>query len=501
MGENNLKNRVMSGLFWTFGERILTQGVSFVLSIILARLLMPSEYGEVALILVFINLASVFVSQGIGESLIQKKDADETDFSTIFYCSFIISILLYIILFFTAPYIAIFYDNSDLIWVLRTLALVLPVSSISTVQQAYVSKKMMFKKFFFSNLGGTLVSGFIGIVMAYYGFGIWALVAQYLLNTVVGTIVLFFTIQWRPRLLFSITSAKELIGFAWKLVTADFINIGYNELRSLIIGKIYTMADLAYYNRGNQFPSLIISNINTAISKVVFPAMSEVNDNISRLKTVTRRSMKITSYLILPLMIGLMCVANSLIRVLLTEKWLFAVPFLQICCVYWLFQPMQTANWQAIKALGRSDLLMNLEILKKVIGVTMLLISMNISVYALTISNAVFAGISMIINMIPNKKLINYSMAEQFRDLAPPLLLSITMGGIIYTLSWISLPALAILGLQVLCGGIIYVGASYIFQLDSFIYLSEMIIKKVSKNNKVNIRRIKEGESIVKENV
>ncbi|ULT56202.1 lipopolysaccharide biosynthesis protein [Neobacillus drentensis] len=500
MKEKNLKNKVVSGLFWTFGEKMMTQGVSFALSIILARLLMPNEYGVIALILVFINLANVFVSTGIGESLIQKKDADETDFSTIFYCSFVISIFLYVILFFTAPFIASFYDNAELLWVLRVLALVIPVSSISTIQEAYVSKNMIFKKFFLSNLGGTLVSGLIGILMAYYGFGIWALVAQYLISTIVGTIILFFTISWRPRLIFSVKSAKELMGFGWKLVVTNLIISLYSELRSLIIGKVYTMSDLAYYNRGNQFPSIIITNINTAISKVVFPAMAEVNDDIMSLKTLTRRAMKITAYLIFPLMIGLMSVANSLIMVLLTEKWLFVVPFLQICCVYWLFQPMQTANWQAIKALGRSDLLMNLEILKKVIGVLILLISMNISVYALAISNAVFAGISMIINMIPNKKLINYSMREQIRDIAPALLLSIAMGGIVYTFSWLSLPAILTLALQIFCGGIIYLGSSYMFKLDSFLYLSDIIIKKLGKNSKLHLRKLKEGESIAREN-
>ncbi|MFB5283678.1 lipopolysaccharide biosynthesis protein [Peribacillus sp. Hz7] len=498
MEEKNLKNKVVSGLFWTFGERMMTQGVSFTLSIILARLLMPNEFGAVALILIFINLANVFVSHGIGESLIQKKNANETDFSTIFYCSLGISIFLYVLLFLSAPHIANFYDNSELVQVLRILALVIPVSSIRTIQEAYVSKKMIFKKFFFSNFAGTLVSGLIGILMAYYGFGMWALVAQYLINTIVGTIVLFFTVQWKPRLLFSINSAKDLMGFGWKLMAANFINIVYNESRGLIIGKIYTMADLAYFNRGNQFPGLIISNINTAISNVVFPAMAEVNDDISRLKAVTRRAMKITAYLVFPLMIGLMSVAHSLVLVLLTEKWLLVVPFLQICCVYWLFQPVQTANWQAIKALGRSDLLMNLEILKKVIGVSILLLSMNISVYAIALSNAVFAGISMIINMIPNKKLINYSMTEQFRDLAPPLLLSIAMGGIIYTISWIHLPVIATLALQIVCGGIIYIGASYMFQLDSFVYLSNMIIKKISKNKNAHLLSKSEGETIVK---
>ena len=500
MGERTLKNKVVTGLFWTFGERIITQGISFVLSIILARILMPSEFGVLALILVFINIANVFVSTGLGEALIQKKDTDESDFSTMFYCSFVLSVFLYVILFFLAPYIAAFYNNSELTWVLRIISLILPVSSFSTIQQAYVSKKMMFKKFFLSNFCSAIVSGIIGILMAYNGYGVWSLVAQFLISSVVGTIVLFFTIKWRPKWLFSITAAKELIGFGWKLVAANLINTVYGELRGLIIGKNYSMADLAYYNRGNQFPSLIISNINTTISKVIFPALAEVNDDSSRLKNVTRRAMKITAYLTFPLMIGLMSIANSFILVLLTEKWLFAVPFLQICCVYWLFQPMQTANWQVIKALGRSDLLMNLEIIKKLIGLLLLLISMNISVYAIAISYAIFAGISMIINMIPNNKLINYSMVEQFRDIAPPLVLSITMGGIIYTLSWLSLPESATLVLQILCGAIIYVGASYIFKLESFMYLREMIMNKAANKNKVQLQKVKEGKSNVKAN-
>ncbi|MFC5446776.1 lipopolysaccharide biosynthesis protein [Paenibacillus aestuarii] len=484
MGENSLKKKVVSSMFWAFSERVMAQGISFVLSIIIARLLMPSDYGIIALVIVFINLANVFVSTGIGESLIQKKDADDMDFSTVFYCSLVLSLFLYVILFLFAPDIGHFYRNDELIWVLRSLALIIPITSIGTVQQAYVSKKMLFKKFFFSTLGGTIISGLTGVLMAYCGLGMWSLVAQYLINSLVNTIVLFFIVKWRPKLLFSINSAKALVGFGWKLVAANFINTTYGELRSLIIGKYYTMADLAYYNRGNQLPGLLITNIDTAIGKVVFPVMAESNDDIFRLKSLTSRAMKTTSYIIFPLMIGLMSVAHSLILFLLTEKWLFSVPYLQICCVYWLFQPMQTANWQAIKALGRSDLLVRLEIIKKIIGISMLLVSMNISVYAIVVSNAIFAGISMIINMIPNKKLMNYTMMEQFRDLAPSLALSVVMGGSIYTITWIHLPVPVTLLLQILCGVVIYVGGSFVLKLDSFKYLSGMVSKTVKTRSR-----------------
>ncbi|SDX65784.1 Membrane protein involved in the export of O-antigen and teichoic acid [Paenibacillus sp. CF384] len=485
MRDSGLKNKVVSGVFWAFSERIVSQGVSFILSILLARLLMPSEYGLIALVLVFTNLANVFVTNGMGETLIQKKDADETDFSSLFYFSVVFSIALYTILFFSAPFIGAFYDNSELVSVLRVIALILPLSSIITIQQAYVSKKMMFKKMFISTIGGTIASGLIGIGMAYLGYGVWSLVAQYLVNAIVNTIVLFFIAPWRPKLLFSMEAIKKLVGFGWKLVAANFINIFYFELRSLMIGKLYTVTALAYYNRGNQFPTLLINSIDTAIGKVLFPAMAEVNHDVAHLKNVTRRSMKITAYLIFPLMIGLLSIAPSLIVVLLTQKWAAAVPFLQICCVYWLFQPMQTANWQAIKALGRSDMLVKLEIIKKIIGVSLLLISMNISVYAIALSNAVFACISMIINMMPNKKLMNYSMREQFRDLAPSLLLSLVMGGSIYTISWLALPAILILLLQIVGGAIIYVGASHLFNIDSYVYLTSMLSTKLRRRNTV----------------
>ncbi len=485
MEDNSRTNKVFSGVFWAFSERLISQGVSFVLSIVLARLLMPSEYGLIALVLVFTNLANVFVANGLGDTLIQKKDADETDFSSLFYFSLILSIGLYMTMFLLAPYIAVFYNHPDLVSVLRVIALILPLSSIITIQQAYVSKKMLFKKMFFATIGGTVASGSIGIVMAYYGFGIWALVAQYLINAVVNTIVLFFIAHWRPRLLFSTSSVKQLVGFGWKLVAANFINTFYSELRSLMIGKLYTTTALAYYNRGNQFPTLLIMSIDSAVGRVLFPAMAEVNNDIGHLKYVTRRSMKTTAYLIFPLMIGLMCIAPSLIIVLLTPKWISAVPFLQICCLFWLFQPIQTANWQAIKALGRSDMLVKLEIMKKVIGVSLLLLSMNISVYAIALSNAVFAGISMLINMMPNKKLMNYSMGEQFRDLAPSLFLSLVMGGAIYTISWTSLPAISILSLQILCGAVIYAGASHVFKLDSYVYLSSMLTTRLRRRRAI----------------
>lgn len=370
-------NNVIAGLLWSFGERITAQLVTFLITILLARILTPQDYGVVSLILVFVTLANVFVSNGFGEALVQKQDATEKDFSTIFWCNFSFSLVLYGILFFAAPGIAAFYGNDLFCPLVRVLAIKLPISSISTIQHAYVSKHMQFKKFFFSTLGGTLISGVVGVIMAYSGFGPWAVVAQYLVNTAIDTIVLLFTVPWRPHFWFEVGEAKRLMSFGWKMTLSSFINSLYSEIRSLIVGKIYSAEDLAQYKRGQQFPQLFITNINTAVSAVIFPAMSLINDDLSEVKRLTRRSMVVTSYLIFPMMFGLGMIAEPLVSFLLTDKWLPCVPFLQLTCISFAFQPIQAANCQAIKAIGRSDVYLKTEIVKKTIGIGLLLAFMK----------------------------------------------------------------------------------------------------------------------------
>lgn len=478
---SNLKKDVLSGLLWKFSERIIAQGVSFIVSLVLARLLLPEQYGVVALVLVFINLANVFVTNGLGESLIQKKNSSDIDFSTMFYCSIVFSISLYFLLFLTAPSIANFYNSQELIPVLRVLSLQVPLSAVKTIQHAYVSKHMLFKKFFYSTFGGTIISGVVGIIMAYKGFGVWALVTQYLVNSCIDTFILFFTVKWRPKLIFCKTSAKNLFNYGWKLMISQFINTGYAELRSLFIGKVYTTTELAAYNKGNQFPSLLITNINSSISSVLFPAMSKTNDNREKLKALTRQSMKLSSYILFPMLAGLMIIAEPLIRLLLTENWLICVPYLQISCVFWMFQPAQTANVQAIKAIGRSDICLKLEIIKKIIGVTLLLLTINISVYAVVISNAVFAGISAIINIIPNKKLINYGLKEQAIDLLPSLILSIGMFAATLPIIYLGLSDFLTIILQIIVGTSIYLLGSWFFKFESFKYIQRIIKKAIDR--------------------
>lgn len=484
MRRNNTEfsSRVFSGVIWKFGERLSAQLVTFVVTIILARILTPKEYGVVALITIFISIANVFVTSGFGSALIQKADADEVDFSSVFYFNIIFSLIIYSILFISAPYIAAFYNNDILCVLLRVLSIRIPIAAINAVQQAYVSRNMIFKKFFLATLFGTILSGFVGIMMAYYGLEVWAIVGQYLTNTIIDTIVLWFTVKWRPILRFSIKRVKGLIRYGWKILASDLVNTGYVQLRSLIIGKKYTASDLAYYNKGQQYPSLIVTNINSSISSVLFSALSKYQDNVKSIKNMTRKAIVLSSYIIWPIMIGLAVCSKQIVSILLTDKWLPCVPYLQITCLSYGFWPIHTANLGALKATGRSDLYLKLELIKKVLAVIALVISMNFGVMSIAISAVAVEIFSTIINAYPNRKLLKYKYTEQLKDMAPSFLLSIFMGVIVYSVSFFNMSSGIMLLIQVIIGGLVYISGSIIFRFKSFIYLVSIILKYPKKS-------------------
>ena len=346
---------------------------------------------------------------------------------------------------------------------------------------------MMFKKFFYSTLGGTIISGLIGILLAYRGAGIWALVVQYMTNTIMNTGILFLTVKWRPTLEFDRKSAKTLLSFGWKLVTAQFMNQMYVELKNLFIGKVYTPSDLASYNKGEQFPSVLVMNINSSISSVLFPAMSIANQEKGKLKELTRQSIMMSSYVVFPIVIGLMIVAEPMIRLLLTEKWMSCVPFLQISCLFWMFQPSQTANVQAIKAAGRGDICLKLEMIKKTIGIILLIIAIQISPLAVAIMNAVFAGISALLNIIPNRKLIDYGIGEQIKDILPSLILSVIMYFIVSPITRLGYSDIVTILLQIVLGIFIYIAGSLILKVEAFTYIMNLVKKnkKLSKGDNI----------------
>lgn len=473
--ERTLKYKVISGLFWKFGERISSQLITLIVSIVLARILSPTEYGLIALVLVFITIADVFVSSGLGSALIQKKNADSLDFSSVFFINLGFSIVLYAILFFIAPVVAAFYDNALLCPVFRVLALRIPIAAVNSVQQAYVSRNMMFRRFFWSSLWGAIFSGIVGIVMALIGYGIWALVAQYLVNVAVNTIVLWFTVKWRPIMACSFKRAKGLVSYGWKLLVSGLLDTGYNQLRSLLIGKLYTSEDLAFYNQGEKFPMVIATNVNSSISAVLFPAMSQYQDDYERVKQITRRSIQVGSYVMWPLMIGLAAVSESFVKVLLTDKWLPCVPYLCIFCFTYGLWPIHTANLQALNAIGRSDLFLKLEIIKKTLGLIVLFITVSYGPLVIASGLIVTSILSTFINSAPNSRILGYKYNEQFRDMLPSFLLSLFMGIIVYFIKFIGLSSIITLILQIVTGVIVYIFVSKILHFGSFNYVMKTI--------------------------
>lgn len=481
MQKNNTRYKIFSGLFWKFAERIGAQGVSFIVSLFLARLLSPSDYGLISLITIFIGISNVFVSSGFGNALIQKKNADDEDFCSVFYFNIFVSIFFYIILFILAPYIAEFYNKIELISIIRILSLSIIIYGVNNVQQAYVSKTMQFKRFFYSTIIGTIFSGFIGVIMAYKGFGVWSLVAQQLSNSIIDTLVLWFTVKWRPKLLFSIEKLKSLFLFGWKLLLSGLIDTLYNNIYGLLIGKIYSSSTLGLYNRGNQFPMLIISNINAPIQSVLLPALSEEQDNKERLKSMVRRSIVTSSFLVFPMMVGMAAIAKPLIVILLTEKWLGCVFFLQMSCISLAFWPIHTANLQAINAVGRSDIFLKLEIIKKILGILMLIISIPFGINVMVIGKAIQSFICSIINAFPNKKLLRYSFTEQWKDLIPSLCLSLFMGVVVLSVELLGLNSYITMMIQIPLGGIIYLGLAYMLKFECLDYIITLIKPKIKR--------------------
>jgi O-antigen/teichoic acid export membrane protein len=389
--------------------------------------------------------------------------------------------LLYILIWIAAPWIAIFYDDQSLISVIRVLSLTIVISGVKNIQQAYVSRNLIFKKFFFATLGGTIGAAVLGITLAYFGFGVWALVAQHLFNTTVDTLILWITVKWRPKKMFSWNRLKGLFSYGWKLLASTLLDTVYSKLRQLIIGKLYTKADLAQYNWGEQFPYLITANINTSIDSVLLPTMSAEQDNKASMKELTRRSIKTSTYIMAPMMMGLCFVATPAVRLLITDKWLPCVPYLRIFCITYMFYPIHTANLNAIKAMGRSDIFLKLEIIKKIVGLVILLSTIWISVKAMAYSLLLTTLFNQIVNSWPNKKLLNYGYLEQLKDILPGILLAVFMGACVSLVSLLRLSDLVTLVIQIPLGAAIYFALSALFKIDTFQYLLDIVKPAVRK--------------------
>lgn len=470
-------SRITQGLAWKLLERFGVQGVQFVLQIILARLLDPEHYGVLSMMVIFTTLANVFIQNGFNTSLVQNKTVKEEDYSSVFWISLSIAAVLYMLLFFAAPGIAAFYEMTDMVKPFRVLCLMLFPGAYNSVQLAKVSREMDFKKVFYSNIVGVAISGIAGIIVALLGGGLWALVVQTLMNVTVACMVMSFTVKWYPKLVCNFGRVKVLFSFGWKLLVSSMLDTLYQDVRSLVIGKKYSADTLGYHDRGKQFPQFLINGVNGAVQSVMLPAMSAEQDRKENVKAMMRNAIMLSSYIIFPMMAGLAGVARPVVQLLLTDKWLECVPYLQIYCFSLAFYPVHTSNLQAINAMGRSDIYLKLELIKKGIGFCVLLIAVFCfqSPIAIAMSGVATTFISCFINAAPNKKLINYSYLEQMRDIIPSFSISAVMCIAVLLVGMIDISPILLLLVQVLVGITVYVVISAMFKLEPYRILLKMI--------------------------
>ena len=473
------RSKVISNLFWRFAERFGAQMVTFAVTIVLARLLDPALHGAIVEVTAITTILMVFVDAGMGNALIQKKDPDDLDFSSVFYFNLGFCLLLYLLLFLAAPWIAVLYREPELTPIVRVLGLTVVVAGVKNVQQAYVSKTLQFKRFFFATLGGTLFSAALGISLACLHYGVWALVAQQLANVTVNTVILWFTVGWRPKRMFSFARLKGLLRYGWKLLAAQLLDTVYLKLYPLIIGARFQADDTAFFDRGQNWPNLLVENVNASIDSVLLPVLSSRQDEKTRMREITRRAIKTSSFVMMPLMAGLAVCAEPLVRLLMTEKWLPCVPYMQVFCAIYALYPLHTANLNAIKAMGRSDVFLKLEIIKKLLETAILLLTLRLGVFYMALGRLALGLIAQLLNAWPNRRLLDYAYGQQLRDIAPALLLSLLMAACVWPVARLGLGDLPTLLIQVPLGAALYALGAWALRLESFRYVLGILKKRV----------------------
>lgn len=482
---DELKKNTFGSLIWKFAERVCAQMVSLVVSIVLARMLMPEDYSVVSIVAIFFAFCNVFISGGMNASLIQKKDATIEDYSTVLYLNLVLAAVLYGLMFFCAPLIAKIYAKPVLVSIIRVMGLTFFVNALKSVLSAYTSSGLQFKRFFLSTIIGTAISAVVGIAMASRGMGAWALVAQEMTNSTIDTLILFLTCRMKFVRSFSWSRMKSLFSYGWKIMVSSVISVAYDQISPLIIGLKFTGADLAYYNKGNSFPGLINSTVSDTLAAVLFPVMAKVQDNREDVLNMTRRYVKVASYVIFPLMAGLFAVSDNFIRVLLTEKWLGAAVYVRIFAVSYMFNLVQVGNLQAIKAIGRSDITLLLEIIKKSIYFALIaaFVFFSDSPEVFALSSICCTIVALTVNTQPNRKLLGYRYRYQLADIMPNLIISLLMGAVVWTMGFLPFAPIGLLVLQVAAGAVLYVLLSILTRNENFRYLLEFLLQIVKRGS------------------
>ena len=478
----SLQKNTISGIGWKFMEKICSQGISLIVQIILARILLPAEFGIVGYMVLFINLCDVFLLQGFSTALIQKKDADEIDYSSVFFANIIMSLIIYMILYLIAPWLSRFYHEPQIISIMRVMSLTVVIGSFSAVHCAIMSKTLDFKKSFFRGLANIIVYAIVGISLANSGYGAWSLVWAKLAGVAVGSIVLLFTVKWKPILAFSMRRIKILFNFSSKVLSTNLLNTLFNNINSIIIGRFYTSSDMGFYQRGQSIPQAAMQAIDGSLSEVMYPAFSILQNDVDKLKSAMRRTIKTSTYIVFPLLIGLMVLSKPLTLFLLTEKWLDSVPFMQLTCISCMFWPLASMN-HALNAIGKSDITLKLSVLSKCITLIILIISARFGIIYILYGNIISSIISIFITSYYVEQNLGYTLRELLVDILPNLCLSFIMGGIVFVVSCIGINVVLVLFSCILIGVLVYLVGSFVFKIESAKYLI-LIIKQFLNRKK-----------------
>ena len=486
MNSKSYEDKAVKSMVWKFVEGLSSQLVAFIVSIVLARILCPDDYSVVGIVTIFFSIAEVLISGGFSSALIREKNADEKDYSSVLWISIIVSILTYVCLFLCAPSIANVYNQPILIPMLRIMALILPINAIKSIWSAKVSASLEFRVFFYSNIFSIVISAVVGIVMALNNFGAWALVAQQMCNSVVGTFILIMNTRIKIVFQISLNKTKKLFGYGWKVFVSSLIGKIYTEVNPLVVGLKFSPADLSYYAKGNSFPSKISSITNSTFSSVLFSLLSKYQDDKNTLLIRTRQFIRYATYLVFPSMLGLFAVADSFVSVLLTDKWIPIVPFIRIFCVSQMFDMIHSGNCEAIKAMGRSDVFLKMEFIKKTLYFLTigLFVWFSDSAIALASSMLVCTAIAIIVNSIPNLFLMDYRIKFQIFDLLPNLVISVVMCLGVLFIGLLPINNLLRLLVQVCAGVVLYVLLSLVTRNSSFNFYVSMFKKIKRKKQK-----------------
>lgn len=476
---NNKK--VFSGIGWSFAERISAQLVSLIVSIILARILAPEDYGILAIVNVFVAIGDALVAGGFGIALVQKKNSDDTDFNSICWVSVFVSVLLYAVLFICAPLISDFYVNNDLTLIARVLGIRLVFSAVNSIQQAYIQKKLLFMKSCIIGTFGAIVSGIIGIVLALTGAGVWALIAQNMMSVIISTAMLYFFIEWKPRLQCSMSSIKEMWGYGSRVFLATTVDTLKDNIRTLVVGKVFSSADLAYYNQGKRFPQLLVNDIVNSVGKVLLPVFSEQQDDLNKNTDFMRLSIRVSSFILLPLIFGMVGIADNFILLFLTEKWMPCVPYLRILSLVYVTRSVNTILKNALLAIGKSEVNLFHEVVTSVLTVALIILAAFYfrSIPLIAWSYVLISLLGTCIFSYFTVKNFPYKVSEILRDYLPSLTLSGIMCAVVFFVGKIPLATIFVLLLQIIVGIVIYIVGAWLFRMDELVYILQYMKKKI----------------------